>query len=439
MNKHLHRSFSPRPLTVAVTASGLAALGVLLGACSGDVINMGEDDSRPDLPATSRCRASAEVGGDVTVHDQAELATLEGCETIDGALYILPFEGADLQPLYALKAVTGPLSLGSDASDPAASTPEGDPPSAWLGSLAGLEGLESTGSLWVRGLMATNVDPLEHLRVVELRASVALTDCPNLVDVAGLKNATGIRELDLDCPELTSIAPLQLPQVMDSLYIKGAKLADLGQQQVFTLLNLSVSGTAVENLDAFSQLGQAYMSVDINGNPALTNMDGLNRLSYIGALNVGNNDALEHLPELSSLSLVDTMSVMGNDRLQEVDLPQYARASTGEPPFSFSGGPRQVSIWNNAELRRIRVPGWAGGGGLIDIQRNDKMQNLDLSDLVTISRLTLRKNPILDTVEIGNLANIGNLEVIENPLLNPSVFDTVATFYVTMSDNAAAP
>jgi hypothetical protein len=110
---------------------------------------------------------STVVDGAVVAHNQDEIAALAGCEEIHGDLFIRTFQGADLTPLSSLRSVEGELRVGAKADQtPSASigspapesegTPVYDPTGqqaeanaaiGWLTSLAGLEGLESVGSL----------------------------------------------------------------------------------------------------------------------------------------------------------------------------------------------------------------------------------------------------------------------------------------------------
>jgi hypothetical protein len=134
-------------------------------ACSADAITMGEDvvqAEAPPLPSTSRCRQSRTIDGDVLVEKQEQLAELEGCTAIDGTLTVLPFEGADLRPLYALATVSGAVDIGGTyVTDIYWREP-------WLPSLAGLESLESAGEFLVSGLLADNVDALSGLAHLDL-------------------------------------------------------------------------------------------------------------------------------------------------------------------------------------------------------------------------------------------------------------------------------
>ncbi|MEY2932973.1 MAG: hypothetical protein RL033_3722, partial [Pseudomonadota bacterium] len=107
-------------LARATSAAAIGMCATLLG-CSADSINMGEgaptpvERARP--PSSSRCAESPILEEDVVVRNQQELNALEGCEVIDGSLYVGAFERGQLRALHALRAVSHEIVIG-ETPDP---------------------------------------------------------------------------------------------------------------------------------------------------------------------------------------------------------------------------------------------------------------------------------------------------------------------------------
>src|SRR5262245_40059574 len=155
----------------------------------------------------------------------------------------------------------------------------------WLSSLAGLESLETAGGLRIMGYTGADLEPLAQLRELTDSGYLRVGYCDNLVDLSGLRNVTGIRDLDIGCSSLPSLAGLSLPKELRTLRLAGAKLADLGSfgvRRIGTFFELN--GTALSNLDALASLESVTQTLYIMDNPELADMSGLDNVVNLGGL-----------------------------------------------------------------------------------------------------------------------------------------------------------
>jgi hypothetical protein len=458
------RTCSARRPSRSLCLHTVIPLTLLLGACSADVVNMGEGEQPLGVPSDSRCLESATLAGDVTVANQEELNQLEGCEVIDGSLNVLPFIDADLRPLHALRAVSGLLSF----SDP---TPEGGwsrpsywcettecvfwagPPSdfetlyesGWLASLEGLESLERAGGLRIRGLSAATLDPLANVRSLSGAGGISLTDCPNLQDLNGLSHVRGILDLEVACENLETLAPLSLAQQMSSLRIEGSRLADMGSFGVRSVSNsFRIANTALQDLDALSSLTSVGNELTVWGNPVLEDLSGLNALSSAGGMTVSANPRLQRFPELTALTALNSLFIEGNLVLDDLSAFAAAHPSTHPGPNYLSVHPFSaartdyIEIGGNPELERFVMPFPWGRSQTVRITGNAKLREIDMGALQGIEMLSIIANPLLEQVNLGRLATVDVLEVLNNPQLPTSAFDSVQTFQAKVrSDNSS--
>lgn len=441
-------SIQHRPTTTRLLSTALAAaLPALACACAGDVVNVGED--LEEQPEVTTCPAPPT--GDIVVWNQAELDALEGCATIDGNLQIVPFAGADLQPLRALQSVAGRLAfeIPADIVDAATiNALESLNEAGWL-TLDGLESLQSVGALYLSGLVSASLAPLSNLRVVT-DGDLFLHHCGGLRDLHGLENLRGVDNLMLLCDELESMAALQLTGEIDSIIVRGARLTQLGEVGVTGVLNnVEIMSTGLENLDAFAQLSYVLGSFVIMDNDALVNADGLNQLERSDWLVVRDNAALERLPAFEAMSRLNGLLIADNLVLSEVpafpalhaDLIGIGPGSSGEwgDGTELAFRPERIEVSGNPALRQFDVPvGWQSTSH-VWVRNNAALERIGLGQLAAIDLLQIESNPVLASVDLDALATVDTLRVRDNPALADASFDAVQTFTRDMSGNAGAP
>ena len=455
------------------------SLAALLG-CSGDVVNLGEDASpRPTPPSYSRCVDSPTLVADVHVREQSELDALEGCETIEGDLYVQPFFEPDLRPLHELKVVTGMLAFGQ------VPRPEGVPLSveerelsvsvywSWLATFEGLEALESAGSLTIDQTNAADLTPLSGLRALTGEGVVSVSG-PNLRDLAPLAQLQGIRGLEVSGARFESIAALRLPPTLSSLWLSGERLTELDSVRQVRRIEgaLNLIGIGVRDLSAFSalesagdvfvygfpfleslngleQLTGAGRGVGILQNPLLENIDALTTLRHADGLAILGNAILRQIPDFGVLGPLKSLNIEDNPMLEQIGefsgiLPASLPTATDGTQFPPSTDPLNViysrpdiiMVMQNPALRSFSMPAGWEGGKYVRISDNASLETLALTELENIDALEIIANPALRDVNLGVLATVDSLLVTDNPQLSPSTFDSIQTFERNMSGNA---
>jgi hypothetical protein len=423
-----------------------AALAVFGGACSAETIDLGEVSR--DLVGPSRCQQSTLVEGSVVVENQEQLDQLEGCEQIAGDFHIRPFAGADFRPLAALHTVGGALELGRLTVFDLLSLPlevqerigeileqeQALLDSGCFSSLEGFEGLERVGSLSLNGVGTPDLLAFSNLAALTDGGSLVIGACANLRDLEGLEGLTSVVELTQSCNSLESLDGPRFAPRMGNALIFGRSLADLGSFAPESVNELRIEDTALESLDALSQLARA-ISIDILGNRALTDVDALATLSDVGYLRIGLSPLLERLPELTSMVQLDELSIVGNDALENFPSIPNLGVLPGEtdwdnlaPKDALLLRPDIIEITANAALESIVIPaGWLAAS-YIDIIDNERLTSIDLANIQAVDGLTIGANAALTSVDLGLLETVDDLRIIDNPLLPLEPFDAVSTF-----------
>jgi hypothetical protein len=423
-----------------------AALALFSGACTAETIDLGEVSK--DLIGPSRCQSSTLVEGSVVVDNQEQLDQLEGCEQIAGDFHVRPFTGADFRPLAALHTVGGALELGRLTVFDLLSLPlevqerigeimeqeQALLDSGCFSSLEGFEGLERVGSLSLNGVGTPNLLAFSNLGALTDGGSLVIGACANLRDLEGLERLNGVVDLIQSCNSLESLAGPRFARRMGNAFIFGTSLADLGSFAPESVDELRIEDTALESLDALSQLARAN-SIDIFGNPALTDVDALDTLSDVGSLRIGLSPLLERLPELTSMGQLDALSIVGNDALENFPSMPNLGLVSGEidygslaPNEALRMRPDIVEVTANAALESIVFPtGWLAAS-YIDIIDNERLTSIDLANIQAVDSLTIGANAALTSVDLGLLETVDDLRVIDNPSLPLEPFDAVSTF-----------
>lgn len=467
-------SFSALPAQRARgAASGAVAtlLATLASACSSDGVDLGGGVRQQEIARDGRCADSPIIAENVLVTNQDELAALEGCEQILGALDIRMYENADLSPLHALRAVDA-LTLGlsnvelsisaeepaNDGQIQAALDAEAALHGVWLTSLAGLESLQRTGSLQMYYTGVSDFEPLSALTQVASGASsiafesgaLNLGSNDALVSLAGLENARGFSSLNLTFnPALESLEGLVLDDTLSAFNVMGSPLlVNIDPLSSVTFIDyLNLEETGVTDLRALSSL-EGVTSMFFLNNPALVDPSGLDHVAQCQSYMFQGNAALKTVPSFAAYTILpDLITIDSNPELESVVF---------DAPFAISLGPLAggsyrsfgldaILISNNAKLRSVSVaPSLAEEFGLkaaqvVAFERNPSLESVDFGGFQRADVLVINDNPALASVTIGELASVDSLELTGNPALDTSVFDGVLTFERIESAEPAAP
>lgn len=441
-----------RPVARVASAVTFGLCATLLG-CSGETINMGEGTplvELPSLPSSSRCVTDPVLEGEIVVRSQEEVDALEGCEVIDGDLYVVAFEGAHLRALHALTEVRGLLGIG--AFPPWASVEEpGEElrPSqqlneAWLSSLEGLESLERAGSLTLNGLTSRGLEPLANLRTLT-EGWLSIWSAPNLESFDGLQNLVGLQNLDVTggARRLASFDGLTLPEYMRSLRIDNADLRQLQPLGVRAIAGeLSLFDNQLRDLSAFSSLIYAE-GISLIANRKLESLSGLENLDAISRLVVEYNVALTEVPDFEYVPSIDVMTFVVNPLLAK--LPAFPNlADSPDPNGSVSSveeslnvRPQLIQVYGMDALTTLTLPAGWKSASLVRIENNANLRQIDFTGQSYIEYLTITDNPLLESVSTGALDKVNVLNLAENPALPPTAFDAVRRLDTTSQPGAA--
>jgi hypothetical protein len=441
--------------------SGGAALGLLLAACSGDVVDLGGGEQGLAGEGGPVCGRAGVASGDFYVGTQSALRQLEGCREIQGSLLIGQLDQADLSPLSELTRVDETLWLGAfpfenvEASWPGIvrllgegeleprDTPSSDDP-VWYPSLAGLGSLESVRVLQLEGIGASDLSELSSLRGVGDTLWIAIA--PRLSDLSALEGVVIHGLYLLGVPELVSLRGFEVPadhQLTELTISTAPQLVDITALAGLEMVDgpVSLSGTGLETLDGLSGLGWTTGGLSISRNDALVDITGLDQLVETTFLVVDGNPKLERVPEFSRLERLQSLVLTGNDALQDFtpEMPEleFSLGRARNLPFSMPW--RLLQVDSNPRLTRFAMPRRADALEEVYVRANDSLQELDLGGIQTLDLLFISRNPSLDNVVAPWTQTVDKLTVMNNPLLSLAAFADMKTFVTTASGNADEP
>lgn len=414
---------------------------LLLSACSGQAIDLGEDNFRPSPPAESLCSESAVLEGSFQVRTQQDLQKLDGCEEIEGDLAIGLREG-DLSELHALRSIGGTLGFHvaplSEEEEIALSKPS-------RLSLVGLEGLEHLNVLALEDLSVTSLESLSGLRGDV--STVSAVGCRQLTDLTGLENISITFLLLLrDNDTLKSLTNLKLNNDTRLVLDHNPELFSLGLELPLVLTELSLIASGFTNVDEFTPLGSVNELAIVDNN-SLENLQGLSLLHSATTMAIVGNPELVGLPSFDELYFLRRLTVQRNEKLET--FPPLAGLSSRVIPSYQSGYPlndaplgnfRQLEILeveDNPVLASVIVPDAWHFADYLSIARNTNLTGLHLNKVESVERLAILDNPSLLEVVTDSLATVGSLAVVNNAQLATDTFDPVLTFNRDMSGNAS--
>jgi hypothetical protein len=154
----------------------------------------------------------------------------------------------------------------------------------------------------------------------------------------------------------------------------------------------------------------------IEGNPALSSLEGANNIISVGELKILSNKTLKNLSGLTKLNKINyILTISGNDEMS--DLSGTSISSIG----------LDVIIRNNKSLKSLSGLSkiFKINANLI-IEGNDGLENLTGIDNISIvdGSVKLKSNNLLNTVSgMQRLSSIGNSFIIDNNPLLENLFD----------------
>lgn len=400
-------------------------------------------DTPIDMPSSSFCPTGGTFNGSIDVSDTATLEALRGCTVIDGDLVIFGGSISDLEPLSQLRLVDGELRVTS-----------------YLGSLAGLEALESVDALTIQNSNMSSLEPLRSLRRIDNNGRVRtgmlqLTQNPGLTSLAGLGSIEELEGVEIsENLALTTLAGLNVPAQLSTVSIRSNPLLT----DVVGLANLQLVETMeIEDSPSLPSLGslsslQAVDSLVLVNNPSLADLNvPLSSIRVLYLENVG----LTTLNGLPSLARVESAVIQNNPNLLEIDRLGALETLT------------ELSVINNASL--VQLPEFAGSvleqlhvrsnlslavgpayprvleAGTILIAENPSLASLTgFATLESVRSLDISRNRSLVGLSLQSLLNARTLRIICNEQLVESslqseLTDVAGTVDVWGNQGSSAP
>jgi hypothetical protein len=389
------------------------------------------------------CSVSPSPEGFTLVSTQAQLDLLAGCEEIRGPLHVDAPDGVqlDLRPLASLRRVAGAVTLGCN---PYLGTDSYCGESVERSfTLAGLENLESVGSLTLGGLRLSSLAALRSLRNIghdlsivncnglesldgldgapvatlslqqnaQLVSLLGLTlapvarrvhiqGAPSLTDLSALSSLTSVDHLELREMPLENLDDVGNLSAVGSLYlIDVPRLNDISAlNRVSTLDQLYVDGTALQNVDAL-QL-ESIEAIYLAHNPALVGVDSLGGLSHLGSIEVLGNDSLARLPVFPDITEMTSVFLQFNAALVEgPGFPSLERMPSGT-----------IAIADNPNLLRIDGFPSLSEVAAVEIRRNAQLVEVAFGQLTSAGSLHITCNPELPSASLAPLMQVSSTD-----------------------------
>ncbi len=393
-------------------------------------------------PAGRSCDVPLDERGLPFVSTPAQIAELEGCEEISGALYIDSPDGVrlDLRPLAALRRVLGPLTIGCN---PYLGTDSfcGESEERSL-TLDGLQNLESVMSLTLGGLRIPSLSELSGLR--NIGRELHIVNCNSLGSLDGLQGLSAVSRVSLKAnSRLESLTGLSIAPAAALVHIQNApSLTDLSVlRPLVSAEHFELREMPLRNLDVLSNLRNASVVYlidvpelsDVSGlsqlrtleklylqNTGLQNLAGL-LLESLAALDLWDNTELVEVDALSGVQL-GSLTAIGNASLVRLPAFPNVTVSTGvslqfndvlaEGPFfpsieRMDGGP--ITISGNSNLLRLTGFSALNEAAEIEIRQNANLVEVGFPALKRAARLQITCNPELPDASLAPLSEVSSV------------------------------
>lgn len=178
---------------------------------------------------------------------------------------------------------------------------------------------------------------------------------------------------------------------------------------------LEVKGSGLQVLGGFQKLQEVKGDLVVEGNPALTHIDGFGALTLAVHLKVNENPQLAKVTAFAQLGKTSGVQFVANPALVALQ-PMPALAQITGSLFIREVGLAQVAAW--PALTSLQS---------LDVTDNAQLVALDLPGLVTASQLYLVDNPALASLAgMPKLGKVAILQICGNAKLDPAEVDAFA-------------
>lgn len=248
----------------------------------------------------------------LTTQEEVDNFANEGCTILDGNLFIgsnasEPSNITNLDALNSITEVIGDLVIQNTET------------------LANLQGLSSLERVWGEFKIVENTG-LENLDGISINSTGLSVSDLKIEKNPALTNIDGLTPLwDIESSE----DPLQISSKIfirenhNLLNLDGLMNVSIFRGFILVYQNQSLNSIQGLNtiITSLESIGNQLTALHIEGNPALTSLQGLENITSIGgAFFLVNNDELTNLDELNLLEIVEgSLAIIGNDNLSNID------------------------------------------------------------------------------------------------------------------------
>ncbi|MBN8681296.1 MAG: hypothetical protein J0L99_01525 [Chitinophagales bacterium] len=388
--------------TVEITGNTIQNLDGLAQVSSmGNQLYIGNNPLLDDISGLSNLNS---VNFMLTVSENPTLSSLNGLQNLNSVYGINIYFNNTLNGLDELSGITS-LAGGLNISDNAALT-----------DLDGLQNLSTvSGSVSITGNAAlSSFATLSNLTSVGGSFGISYSAASNLNGLQNLQNVGGLA-IAYNA-NLNSIGQLSsLNSINGNLFIQSnTALPNLNGFTLPTGFNREIwinDNTALTSLVGLES-AQQLVNLSITGN-AISNLNGLNNLQTVStSLGIGNNPNLNDLTALSMLQSAGNIAIVDNDALVSLNgLDALTNITNDGLYFQY----------NNSLTDLTALDGLLALPGGLYLEDNDALQNLQgLHHIQSIGYLTIQGNAILPNLnglnQLGSTA--GGIFIIDNPILS---------------------
>lgn len=187
---------------------------------------------------------------------------------------------------------------------------------------------------------------------------------------------------------------------------------------IITAESILITETTLTNLEGLNNLSRVYSAFDINSNPFLISLSGLENLTDIGALTIHDNNTLTSLKGLDNIIAIHSgLTFNYNQSFNDLT------ALNGLTSLFDEGADGFLTFFSNPSLTTFNgLENLTKINGRIHIHSNPNINSFEafenLTSLGDDGVLWIQDNPLITSLEgFNNLAQLGTLEILNSPTL----------------------
>ncbi|AWH85805.1 hypothetical protein HYN59_12100 [Flavobacterium album] len=373
------------------------------GSVIGD-LTIGNRFVETNITDLSGLRGLTEISGELNIYGNGQLRSLEGLHNIRHAesIYIIANGGIqDLMGLRNLEGLTGEYHDFVILNNYALKNLNGLEKltgTVMLGlnenaSLESLEGLENIDNLELSILQCPLISSLAPLANVE-SLSISINGNSSLTSFQGIGNGPNITNIELkNCTSLISLQGLEGSVSVGTITLEGntslTSLQGLGNVNTVEYGISIIDCPALTSIQALNVSGNMRFLKVINSD-ALVSLEGLEGIIQIDAIEIKHNNNIVSLEGLQNVQSINYLEINDNSTLVTIEHLSGLTDFSANSPYTPNNYNRKIYIGYNDSLTSLHglenfspVPTSSTEWGSINIYNNASLQ-----DFCAISSLT---------------------------------------------------